>query len=377
MTKPRLLMVLNEALFFTTHFRHIADRARAEGYDLHLAMPMDAPLFERLGREGFQLHPLPLRRGGQNPLDELRLLRALVRLMRELRPRLVHALTMKPVIWGGIAARLTKVPGFLASITGLGYAFTTDDPAARRLRAIILPLYRRALRHPRSIALFENADDEAFFLAQKLAREGRTARVNGAGVDPDEFTPRPEPTDAPPVILFPARLLRDKGLLELIEAARILRARGVLARFRLAGRTDPENPSAIAESDVRAWEAEGLVEWMGFCQDMPRAYAEANIVCLPSWREGLPRVLIEACASARAIVTTDVPGCRAILRPDVNGLLVPVRHAEALANALARLLQDPLLRARMGAAGRAMAETEFSQARVGADVMALYRRLLA
>lgn len=375
--RRRLLLILNDAAFYLSHFRHLGRSARAAGYELYIALPYDAALWTQIKAECDGLRPLPLRRGGRNPVSEFRLLWETSKLIRELRPDIVHALTMKPVIWGGIAARIAGAPALLASITGLGYAFTSNDVMARILRMVIAPLYRIALSHPNAIALFENPDDEALFLTRGLARSDRTARVNGAGVDPAEFFFAPEPADAQdnPVILFPARLLRDKGLVELIEAVRILKARGWRLRLRLAGRLDRENPSAIDEDMVRAWEREGLAEWAGFLRDMPMALRAATIVCLPSWREGLPRALIEAAAVGRAIVTTDAPGCRAIVRHEETGLLIPVRDAAALANALERLLRAPQLRDQLRHAGRALIETEFSAARIADDILALYARI--
>ena len=220
-------------------------------------------------------------------------------------------------------------------------------------------LYAFALNHRNAGAVFQNPDDLQLFLDGRLVDPNIVAMIKGCGVNMTEFAPTPEPDDEP-IVLFPARIIGDKGVNEFVEAARILKGRGVNARFVLAGRTDADNPTDIGEAGIRAWEKEGLVEWAGFSSAMAATLNEAHIVCMPSYREGLPRVLIEAAACSRAIVTTDVPGCREVVRDGANGILVPVRDGAATADAIARLLDDDELRRRMGARGREIAMDEFS-----------------
>ncbi len=373
---PRLLYLVNETHYFTTHWQQIAVAAKAAGCEVHVAAPFAAEGVAAIKTAGLRYHPIPLERRSVAPWGELRLVAAIFRLERRLKPDLVHHLTMKPVVWGGLAARAGQVPAAVFSINGLGHLFLGRGRSTRFLRALVTPLYRLGLGHPRSRTVFQNPDDRDLFLRLGLVRPDRAVRIKGSGVDLERFRPRPEP-EGPPVVVLPARLLADKGINEFVAAARELRQSGVNARFALAGRIDPGNPSAIAETAIRAFVAEGAVEWWGHRSDMPEALAQATIVCLPSYREGTPRALIEAAAVGRAIVSTDVPGCREIVRDGVNGLLVPARDAKALAAALRRLIEDEAFRRTLAAAGQKIAVAEFSAARFADDILGIYRSLLA
>ncbi|MDA0369316.1 MAG: glycosyltransferase family 4 protein [Proteobacteria bacterium] len=356
MTQPRLLMVLNDAPFFITHRLPIAIAARDAGFEVHIAVPHDDAPVAIMRREGFQLHDIPLKRGARRIGGEIVLIAALWRIVGTVRPDILHAVTMKPVLYAGLVARLRRVPAVVHAITGLGYLFLIDGLAARLQRALVKRLYRYALGHRNAVAIFQNPDDLQLFVDNGLVDPAITVMIRGCGVDMHGFAQQPEPAGEP-VVVFPARILGDKGVHEFIAAARDLTDR---ARFVLVGRTDPDNPTDVGEAGIRAWAQEGIVTWQGFSDDMPSALAQASVVCMPSYREGLPRVLIEAAAIGRAIVTTDVPGCREIVRDGDNGLLVPARDGAATAAAVQRLLDDPDLRARMAARSRVIAETEFS-----------------
>jgi glycosyltransferase involved in cell wall biosynthesis len=267
------------------------------------------------------------------------------------------------------------VPAVVHAITGLGYLFLIDGLLARIQRASVMTLYRIALGHPNLRAIFQNPDDQGLFLRHRLVRPETVVMIRGCGVDMREFPFTPEPP-GPPLVLFPARIIGDKGVREFVEAARILKREGTPATFRLVGRTDPDNPTDVGEATVREWEREGVVEWLGFSSEMPVELARAHVVCMPSYREGLPRVLIEAASIGRAIVTTDVPGCREVVRHGDNGLLVPVRNAAALADALRTVIADARLRQAMGARGRERALAEFSVESFVADSLRVYDELL-
>jgi len=371
---PRLLFLVNEALFFTTHRLPVAVAAQAAGLEVHVAAPFDAGPVETIAAHGFHYHDLPLERGGRNPLAELRLLARFFALIRRLRPALVHHVAMKPVIYGGLASRLLRVPAVVHAITGLGFLFIRDDPPARLIRRLIIPLYRFALGHPNGRVIFQNPDDLALFLAQRLVDPADVVMIRGCGVDLQQYAPAPAPA-GPPIVLFPARIIGDKGVHEFVSAASALKAAGAEARFVLAGRRDPANPTDVPEATIRQWQADGIVEWWGYREDMPSVLAQAAVVCMPSYREGLPRVLIEAAACGVAIVTTDVPGCREVVDDGRTGLLVPLRDGPATAAAIGRLLADPELRAQMAAAGRAKAEREFSVEQFVADTLATYAQV--
>jgi len=371
MTQPRLLMVLNDAPFFITHRLPVALAARDAGFEVHVAAPYDAGPVAIMRREGLAHHDIPLKRGARQVGGELALIMALWRIVGSVRPDVLHAVTMKPVIYAGLVARLRHVPAVVHAITGLGYLFLIEGLAARIQRAIVKQFYRFSLRHRNAVAIFQNPDDLGLFCDNGLVDPAITVMIKGCGVDMTRFAQHPEPTGKP-VVVFPARILGDKGVHEFVAAARALHER---ADFVLVGRTDPDNPTDVGEAGIRAWEREGILTWQGFAEDMPAALAQATVVCMPSYREGLPRVLIEAAAIGRAIVTTDVPGCREIVRNEENGLLVPARNGAATAAAVKRLIDDPALRHRLAAQGRARAEAEFSVDLFVEQSLAAYRRV--
>lgn len=369
--KGRLLFLLNDAPFFVSHRLAVAVAARQAGWEVHVAVPFEEEAVATIEAAGVAHHDAPLARGGTNPLAELKLLRAYWTLMRRLKPDLVHAVTMKPGAYGGAIARLLGVPALVVAVTGLGFLFLRDTPKTRFLRAIVLALYGFGLGHRNCRAIFQNPDDRALFEQHKLLGTTPVHMIRGCGVDLEVFAPRPEPEGAP-IVVFPARLIEDKGIHEFLAAARIAQQKGLNAHFRLVGRTDADNPTDIGETMIRRWEAGGLVEWQGFARDMPAMFAENHIVCLPSYREGLPRTLIEAAACGRAIVTTDVPGCREVVRDGDNGLLVPAHDGAATAAAVIRLIEDADLRRALAARGRAIAEAEFSVDLFVAQSLAVY-----
>jgi glycosyltransferase involved in cell wall biosynthesis len=371
----RLLFLVNEALFFTTHWMPLANAARADGLDVHVAAPFHATYVDVIRKNGFHYHDIPLKRGGRSLIGELQLITTFVALFRRLRPDLVHHIAMKPTIWGGLASRFVGVRAAVYGITGLGYLFIGEGWRFKLQQFILLQLYRIVLRHRNCRAIFENRDDLKMFCDAGLVAAARTVLVKGCGVDLRQFAATPEP-DGEVIVMFPARILRDKGAGEFVEAARLLKAAGVAARFVMVGRTDADNPTNIGEATLAEWVHQGWVEWWGFSTDMPPTLAKSHIICMPSYREGLPRGLIEAAAIGRAIVTADTPGCREIVHHEVNGLLVPVRDARATADAIKRLLDDPALRRRLASAGRAMVEAEYSVEKFTADTLAVYRAVL-
>jgi glycosyltransferase involved in cell wall biosynthesis len=372
--KKRLLFLLNDAPFFITHRLSVGVAARDAGWEVHVAVPHETEAVAEIEAAGLVHHDVPLARGGTNPLAELKLLAAYWRLMSDLKPDLVHGVTMKPGAYGGAIARMRGVPALAVAVTGLGFLFLRDTPKTKILRTIVLGLYAFALGHKNARVIFQNPDDENLFSRHGLIGTTPVRMIKGCGVDLESFAVTPEPTGKP-VVTFPARLIGDKGIHEFIEAARICKSEGLEATFRLVGRTDADNPTDLGEKAVRQWEAEGLVEWQGFSDDMPAVFRECSLICLPSYREGLPRTLIEATASGRAIVTTDVPGCREIVRDGENGLLVPARDGAATAAAITALISDPERRQQMAKKGRAIAEAEFSVQKFVADSLAVYNEI--
>lgn len=372
----RLLFVVNNPAFFMSHRVPVALAAQRAGYDVHVAT-MDGPAVADIEALGMTHHAIPMTRSGKHPLQELGTLLALLRLFRRLRPQVVHLVTIKPVLYGGIAARLARVPGMVAAISGLGFVFLSNSLKMRLVRAVVARLYRLALGHRNSRVIFQNGADRDLLKSLGAVRDEQVVLIRGGGVDLDLCRALPEPPAPPVVVTMVARLLRDKGVQEFVQAARLLRERGVPVTMRLVGGVDAGNPASATPAEVEAWQREGCVQALGERADVPQQYADSHIAVLPSYREGLPKSLIEAAACGRAVVTTDVPGCRDAIDPGKTGLLVPVRDPQALADAIARLAGDATQRQAMGAAGRALAEREFNIERVARIHVDLYDTLSA
>lgn len=365
----KLLYLVTEDWYFVSHRLPLAVAARAAGYEVVVATRVREQA-AAIEAAGVRVLPIEMDRGGMNLPRELATLFRLWRLYRRERPDIVHHVALKPVLLGGLAARLAGVRAVVGAVAGLGFLFSGDRRAARA--ASLLKWLLPSLIG-RGCAIAQNPED-AVMLADCGVAPARIRLIRGAGVDTTYFSPRAE-LPGTPLVVLPARMLRDKGVGEFVEAARILRGQGVQARFALVGAPDAANPASIAETELQAWAAEGVVEWWGQREDMPEVYAACHVVCLPSYREGLPKALLEAAACGRAIVATDAPGCREIVRDGENGLLAPVRDAGALAIALRRLLEDGALRRDMGARGREVAVADFSVERVVSETLALYREL--
>jgi glycosyltransferase involved in cell wall biosynthesis len=374
--RGRLLFVVNDTSFFLSHRLPLAIAARKAGFEIDLAA-LDSGGLEEVQAHGIAFHPLAVDRTGINPVRDVRLFCQLLGLIRTLRPVLVHTVTIKPVIYGGIAVRLLRVPSLVSAVSGLGSVFVETDRPKVLVRSLVHGLYRLALAHPNSCAIFQNPEDRDRMIGASLVGSKRTVLIRGSGVDVDVFRPAAEP-EGVPVAIMPARLVWPKGVREFVEAARILRRSGLEIRMALVGMPPAHNRASVPPAQIESWVDQGLIEWWGHRSDMPQVYASCHIVCLPSfYGEGVPRALIEAAACARPIVTTDIPGCREVVRDRDNGLLVPPRAPEALAEALRTLARDPERRAAMGARGRQRAITEFSLDHVIEATLALYERLSA
>lgn len=371
---PRVLFVVNDPAFFMSHRALLAARLALHGYRVALAAP-PLPGSDEVVRAGFPYHPFPLDRTGTNPLREVGVIGALARLFRRVRPDLVHLVSVKPIVYGGLAARLAHVPAAVFSVSGLGYLFVSDGRRAAALRAATLPMYRAAVAHRNGRLVFQNGDDLELFVRLRLCARRDGVVVGGSGLDLARYRSGPPPA-GPPLVVLPARMLWTKGVGEFVEAAGILRRDGVSARFALVGAADPGNLSGIPEAQLRAWVREGLVEWWGYRSDMADVLSAASIVCLPSHREGFSRALMEAAASGRPAVTCDVPGCRDAVAPGESALLVPPRDAPSLARAVADLLRDRARWGRMAHAARALAIERFGVAAAARSVAAVYADLL-
>jgi glycosyltransferase involved in cell wall biosynthesis len=334
-----------------------------KGLQVHVAAPdlgVGAVLRSKLEAQGLVVHDVPLQRTGTNPLADLRGLWALWRLMRHVRPDFVLGYTIKPVIFGSIAAKLAGVPRRFAMVEGLGFVFTPSEEGLsfkrRVLKRLVLWLYRLGLSRADRV-IFLNPDDQAELEAAGALPTGKGFLLGGIGVDLAQWAPAP-PVLQPPTFLLVARLLREKGVEQYAAAARIVKQQHPQARFILLGGLD-ENPGSITEADVQAWVAEGILEWRGHTAVSPWM-TQASVFVLPSYREGVPASTQEAMAMGRAVITTDVPGCRQTVVDGVNGFLVPPRATQALAEKMQVFIAQPELIASMGQASRRLAEERFN-----------------
>lgn len=371
--RHKLLFLMNDGAYFVSHRLPIAVEALRQGYQVHVAAPGPCP--DQVRAAGLTYHSVAISRSGIGPLQELRSFISILGLIRSVRPAILHAVTIKPVIYGGIAARLSGIRHFVGAIAGLGTVFIASGLSAQLRRVLAVRLYRLALGGRGTRVIFQNDDDRRTFLDAGITKPSQTVLIRGSGVALEQYAVKPEPK-GPLVFVVASRLLRDKGIGEFVAAARLLRESGVKAHFRVVGAPDPGNPSSLTSVDLAEWQKQGIVEFAGYQSDIAGEFAAANVVVLPSYREGLPRVLLEAAACARATVTTDVPGCRDAISPDVTGILVPPRKVEPLAEAMRVLAEDGVRRRAMGVAGRLLAERSFGIEKVVSAHLELYAKLL-
>lgn len=370
--KRKLLLFITEDYYVVSHRLPLAVAAQAAGYDVTI-VTRERQSGDAIRRAGVRLIPFENARSSLNPLADIGTILRLIAVYRREQPDIVHHVAMKPVLYGSLAAKIARRPRVVNAIAGMGWLFTAENGHARWLQ----PVVRQALKRlaASGLTIVQNPDDAAM-LVETGIDASRIRLIPGVGVDLDLFRPSAPPGGAP-VVVMPTRLLRDKGVTEFVGAARLLRSRGIDARFIIAGEPDLLNPASVTLDDIRAWTGEGVIEHPGFVVDMPGLLARSHIVCLPSYREGLPKSLVEAAAAGRPIVTTDVPGCRDVVRDGYNGLLVPARSTTELAGALERLIINPLLRDQMGRHGRLVAEQRFGQDAITRQTLALYDELIA
>jgi glycosyltransferase involved in cell wall biosynthesis len=383
----RVLFVVNNASFFESHRLSVAQHARSLGYAVglctgHEASPtLAAHALPRLRAAGLAPKCVSFQSARINPLLELIGFIQLVLYVRHFKPTLLHCASPKGVLYGGLAARLAGVPALVLAVSGMGYAYTggTANASRRWARAAYERLSHWAYGHPNKRVIVQNEDDGAAVTSRGLAWSSEVRLIAGSGVVLDDFIHLPL-HGREPLIVLPARMLRDKGVVEFVQAAKALRTKAPEWRFVLAGTSDYDNPSAVPRSLIEQWQRDGDINWMGHVSDpkaMVALYARAAIVCLPSYREGMPRVLLEAAAAGCAVVTTDAIGCRDAIENGVSGDLVPVGDSQALASALQALINDPERRLRYGAAGRVRAQNLFGIDAVHRNTMAVYRELLS
>lgn len=372
---PRLLFVVTEDWYFVSHRLPLAVAALSAGYRVAVATRVKdhaAPIVDA----GVELIELKRwRRSSLNPFLEVAAVAELAGVVRRWRPDIVHLVALKPVLYGGLVARLGGVSVRVNALAGLGFVFVQGRALARVLRPVVKLAFRWTLGGDRAVTIVQNPDDGDLLVRERLVEASRIRLIRGSGVDLRRF----EASELPggrSIVLLMSRMLFDKGVAEFVDAARLARERGADARFVLVGDPDPENPAAIPPETLQRWSGSGVVEWWGHRNDASAVLAQARIVVLPSYREGLPKVLLDAAASGRPMIATDVPGCREVVEHGVTGLLVTARDPCSLAEAMVSLLADDERCRRMGRAARQRAEQEFSVEIVVACTLDVYRETL-
>lgn len=370
----KIAYVVNNVDFLISHRLPILLAVANLGCEVHVIAP-EADKNKCLIDHGFICHNIKLSRSGNNPISDFKYIINLSIILLNVKPDIVHLVTIKPVLYGGIVARLLRIPGVVAAVSGLGTVVLGDGLLCRARRALVRLLYLMALRHKRVVTIFQNPDDKHFLLNWGVLTEKQAYIIRGSGVNLTHYPFVPENSQGN-IVVMASRLLKDKGIMEYVHAAMILKERGINVDMRLIGSPDYGNVSSVTAQDLCYWEENNIVTLLGYREDIAVQYSHANIVCLPSYREGLPKALIEAAACGRAVITTDVPGCRDAIEPGVTGMLVPVKDAVALANAILFLLEHPDKRSQLGEAGRDLAEREFIIEKIVDSHLAIYSRLL-
>jgi glycosyltransferase involved in cell wall biosynthesis len=372
MIKPKkLVFCVFPISFFISHRLPIALEALQKGYEVHLVSTTGEGE-EVIKNAGIILHKIEITRSKANIFQECRTIKSIYSIYKKINPDIVHNITIKPVLYSTLAARLTNVSAIVNAFSGLGYIFIARGFKATVARILVIIAYKTILRHSNLRSIVQNQDDKQYLISKSIIKSEQTVLIRGSGVNLQEYLPTSEPTGIP-VVILPARLLKDKGVVEFAKAAKILRDKGKNIRMVLVGEVDMGNPSSVTKEELKQWVDDGFVEHWGFCQDMAKVFKKANIVCLPSYREGLPKSLIEACAAGRAIITTNVPGCREMVdRENENGVLIAVKDVQALAKAIEDLVNNPEKRSAMGTNGRKLAESEFSIDTVVNKTLSIY-----
>jgi len=369
--QPCLTILVNRDQFFLSHFLDRALTARDAGYRVHVLCP-DTGRRCDIEAAGLQFWPLPMSRHGTGLVDVLRTIWAIRCAYMEIQPDVIWQIGLKPLMLGTVAAKLAGVHRIVNAPVGMGFVFSSNRLKARLARAPVKFALKRLLNPQGSKVVFENPDDLDEMRNWRAVRSQDAILIRGAGVNLKVYTSVDEPNSVP-IVLLAARLIWEKGVGEFVSAARVLRNRGIKARFQIAGGIDRDSTSAVPEEQIAGWVKEGLIEWLGPRNDMPQVLAASHIFCLPSWyREGLPKVILEAMASGRPVIATNMPGCREAVRDGENGLLVAPRDVSALVEALAALLTDPAMRQRFGRCGRELAKAEFSTERVCQETLRVF-----
>ena len=349
--KLRVLFVVNDGWFFLSHRLPIAKALIADGHDVHLAANQDLSR-KQIEGAGIQCHDWNLKPRSIGVVSEVVAFISLLKIFVKCKPSTLHLVTIKPVLYGGALARFLNIPNVVFAISGLGYVFSDTEKSSKPLKILAKQLYKFVLRHKNSAVIVQNTEDKRFFTDTLRVDEKSVYQLPGSGVDIDLYVGRSRP-EKPIIILLGSRMLWDKGIQEFADAAAIIKRRHPDILFRLVGYRDPNNPRSVNLDALNDWQKRGILEWQGHSDDMPGELASASIFCLPTaYGEGVPKVLLEACACECAVVVSDWPGCREIIIDKQNGLLVPARDSNALADAILTLINNPAERKKLGQSAR-------------------------
>lgn len=370
----RLLFLVNSSSYFLSHRLGIAIEAKKQGYEVHIASPEDG-CEDTFKIKGLMHHKLPISRTSINIFSEIKAFLNIYFLIKKINPDLLHLITIKPVIYGGIISRLIQIKGVVSAVPGLGYVYISKGIRAAILRFFINYFYKVSFSKKSLKIIFQNKDDMNKLRLAVGFDPIKSVIIKGSGVDLDEFKSTPLP-EGRPVISMISRLQEDKGVKEFARAAQMIKERKIEADFWLIGDTDSSYPSPILIEDLQEWENKGFLSVLGYRKDINILIGNSNIIVLPSYREGLPKVLLEAAACGRPVITTDVPGCRAAIEEGKTGLLVPPRDSLSLADKIEYLLGNKELLKKMGNAGRKLAEENFSLDKVVSAHLKIYSSLI-
>jgi glycosyltransferase involved in cell wall biosynthesis len=371
----KIIFVVQSLDFLISHRLKICINAKKNGFLVCIAAPYSKDGVKKIKDLGFDFHELRFSRSGLNPFSELNFIFQLFKLFSNLKPEILHLITIKPYLYGGLVARVLKVPSVVSAVSGLGMPFSSNRLRYRVLRVALYPLYKLAFGHKNQKIIFQNKNDRDILLNWNVVKTDQTIMIRGSGVDLKIFSCTNE-SKGHPVVVFAARLLIDKGVGVFADAAYLLKKKGVEARYWIVGDIDIHNNNSVSVVQLNQWKSEGVVKILGRRDDIHSVFSESNIVVFPSfYGEGLPKVLLEASACCRSIITTDHPGCRDAIDPGKTGLLVPIKDVTALADSIEYLINNPLVRLKIGKAGRSLAEREFSDEKIASYHVKIFKEL--
>ena len=371
----KLLFLVNDLSFFISHRLPIAEAAFARGFDVVIGVGEFGGTDPKLLKhKGFKVVLVPMQRGSINLFKEFKTFFYIWRFFKKEEPDIIHLITIKPYLYGGIISRLMGIPSLVSAVSGLGTLFTTKNFKSIFIRLLLYPIYKLTFNHSNQKIIVQNNDDLRILVKWGVLNPLKTKLIKGSGVKLQDFKNLDE-IGGVPAICFAGRIIREKGVYEFISAALLLKKKGINARFYLAGNLDTKNPTGLSIIDYNKIKKQYCVEFLGYQKDIPTLYENSHIICLPSYREGFPKALMEAAAASRSIVTTDVAGCRDAIIPGKTGLLVPVRNSQKLADALQWLIEHPKERIAMGKAGRKLAEKEFKIEKIVKEHLEIYQEL--